>query len=134
MCMCIFILSVSASTFMFVYVCPCLCARVHLQQAANSPPCQNCFSCGQSSVSVNQESTLGPVLSHNYVPLCYTPLDYSSSKTGPKHLTPVSSCTDYVVKCCKYGPTYIKYSVNLHHLNMSVVLLSLLCVTILLVI
>lgn len=80
--------------------------------------CQNCFSCAQSSVSVNQDLTSGPVLSHNYVSLLHAPPLYNSSETPePKHLTPVSLCTDYVVIAETMG------QLNLHHLNLAVVLL-----------
>lgn len=113
-----------ASTFMFVYVCACLCARVHLQQAANSP-LTKLFQLW-SELCLCQSR----VRSCPFPPLCSSllhPLDYNPRETRAQALNTCFFMYWLCCQCSKYDPIYMKYSVNLHHLDAVVVLLSLLC-------
>lgn len=83
----------------YIYVCLCMCVFVCMSTFATGgqrSTRQNCFSCGRSSVTVNQDLTSGPILLHNYVSLT-APSIATPVRPWPEYLTPVSSCTDCVV-------------------------------------
>ena len=113
---------VSISTLTFVSI-SWLCARVCLLQAVNSLPVKIVSAVVSGSVSVNQNGTLGPVLSDNYFSLMHPPC-YYPSETRAQNLN-TSFLHIYLLSCQYWSySTYVKYSVNLHPLNhLAVVLL-----------
>ncbi len=85
----------------YIYVCLCMCVSARMSAFATGgqqSACQNCFSCGHRalSLSVKTEPRSRPLPQ-----LCpsLTPPPHVTTpvRPGPKHLTPVSSCTDYLV-------------------------------------
>lgn len=92
----------------YIYVCLCICVFPNMTvftTGSQQSACQNCFSCAQSSVSVNQDLTSGPVLSHNYVSLLHAPPLQLQWDPGTKAL---NTCFFMYWLCChrwNYGPT-----------------------------
>lgn len=104
----------------YIYVCLCICVSKHDCIYNRQPTVrlsklfQLCseFCLCQSRLNLGSRSLPQLCLSLTCPPL------YNSSETPePKHLTPVSLCTDYVVIAETMG------QLNLHHLNLAVVLL-----------
>lgn len=127
--MCIFILPMCPQVHLCLFMYVCVCVHESLCNRRPTVRLSKLFQLwSQSSVSVNQDRTSGPVLSHNYVPLLHPPF-YNSSETRAQAFNTCFFMYWLSCQCWSYGPTYIvKYSVNLHHLkHLAVVLLSLLC-------
>lgn len=103
--MCIFILSyLSTSTFMFVYACVCLRALVLLQQAVSCCPVK-IVSAVLSGLSLSVKTEALVVSFATIVSILLPPPNATTPlRTGPKHLTPVSSYSDYIVNAETRAP------------------------------
>lgn len=83
----------------YVHVCLCLCVCVCVHECICNRRPSVCLSklvqLSQCPVSVNQDWTSGPVLSHHYASLLNTPSCQTTPvRPGSKHLAPVVLCAD----------------------------------------
>lgn len=101
-----------------IYVCLCISVFACICNRRPTVCLSKLFQLlSRSSVSVNQDWTSRPVLSHDYALL------------APPYGTRAQHTCSFMCwlscQCWTYGPTYIvKYSVALHHLNLAVGFLS----------